>query len=106
MPKGGGWPETGTCVRLLAVLLAFAGGTAAAEPYGDAEWRDALRAGTAAAFERYLERRPLGRFASEAFRCLVEGRQSGGDAKACAAWKGPGPRPPTTRTEGVAVEVY
>jgi hypothetical protein len=39
----------------------------------DAAWAAAREAGTAEACQGYLEAFPAGRYAEEAFRCLVEG---------------------------------
>jgi hypothetical protein len=40
----------------------------------DAAWAAAIEAGTAAAFQQYLEEFPAGRHAEEAFRWLIEGQ--------------------------------
>jgi hypothetical protein len=61
-------------LRALAII-ALAGSPAghAQESGDDAAWAAASEAGTAEAFQQYLEAFPTGRHAEEAFRRLIEG---------------------------------
>ena len=70
---------------------------------GDAEvqlWSQARATGGADGFRRYLEAHPAGRFASEAFRCLVEARLLTAPSKACTEGAGLGPPAPTVVRTG------
>ena len=95
------------------LIAAIAGGGAAqaqraVDPSEEAAWSAARSAGTSAAFERYLDLYPVGRYAEEAFRCIVE--LSVDPAGVCAAVEsgsragGGATRSITTR--GVAADVY
>jgi hypothetical protein len=60
-----------------AVLLAMLGGAAAgaqtAAPADDeAAWQQARAAGSPEAYQRYLELHPVGAYAGEAFRSIIE----------------------------------
>ena len=85
---------------LRALLIAsIAGNAAFSQESGvadqeEADWAQARREGTAEAFQRYLERYPVGRHAAEAFGCSV-------DAGLCAS-------DPTVGglTRGLAVDMY
>ncbi len=59
---------------LMIATLSGGGGAQAQSPLDRevAEWDAARAAGTAEAYQRYLELYPVGRYASEAFRCIVE----------------------------------
>lgn len=64
------------------LITAFAAGAGAV--YGqtgrdqeEADWQRALAEGTPGAFQRYLERHPTGRYASEAFACTIEPEMCG-----------------------------
>ena len=87
---------------LRALLIAsIAGSPALSQQSGfadqeEADWTQARREGTADAFQRYLERYPVGRHAAEAFGCSI-------DAGLCVS-------DPTERerplTRGLAVDMY
>ena len=65
---------SGLRALLIAALAGSAGG-AQAQNTGDreaAEWNAARGTGTADAYQRYLERFPLGRYSADAFRCIIE----------------------------------
>ena len=87
---------------LWALLIAsFAGNTAFSQGSGfadqeEADWAQARREGTADAFQRYLERYPVGRHAAEAFGCSI-------DAGLCASDPTVGERPVT---RGLSVDMY
>jgi len=60
---------------LLIASLASSGAASQESGFADqeeAEWIQIRQEGTPEAFQRYLERYPLGRHASEAFRCSIE----------------------------------
>ena len=64
----------GTLRALVIAGAASTGGAHAQQPQSadDAAWEAARSAGTASAYQRYLEEFPVGRHAEEAFRLLVE----------------------------------
>lgn len=71
---------------LFLALRALAIATLAGTPMGhgqelpsadDAAWATAREAGSAAAYQQYLEEFPAGRHAEEAFRLLIESRLEG-----------------------------
>lgn len=94
------------------LIAALAGGGAAqaqrvVDPSEEAAWNAARSAGTSAAFERYLDLYPVGRYAEEAFRCIVE--LSVDPAAVCAVDPDPGAGGVATRsitTQGVTADVY
>lgn len=62
-------------LRALVIASAASASTAHAQQAQDADdaaWAAAQEAGTASAYQRYLEEFPTGRHAEEAFRLLVE----------------------------------
>ena len=84
----------------LAALMAMAlSGQDVVAQTGDQErqqWHEALAQGSARSFEMFLDRYPSGRYAGEAFRCLVETRLDP-DSGGCAIEPGGGP-PASRRT--------
>lgn len=56
----------------------------------DADWSAALNEGTPAAFQRYLERYPTGRHASEAFACTIEADMCGPEGFSPSVSRGAG----------------
>jgi hypothetical protein len=62
--------------RALLITAFAAGGGAVYGQTGrdqeEVDWQRALAEGTSAAFQRYLEYYPTGRYASEAFACTIE----------------------------------
>jgi hypothetical protein len=96
------------------LIAAIAGGGAAAQAQRaagtgeEAAWNAARAAGTVGAYERYLELYPVGRYAEEAFRCVVE--LSIDPGAACSIDPGVGgAEGRATRsivTRGVAADIY
>jgi len=87
-------------VRAL-LIASIAGNAAYSQESGfadqeEADWARARSEGTAEAFQRYLERYPVGRHAAEAFGCSV-------DAGLCVSDPTGGERP---LTRGLAVDMY
>lgn len=78
-----------------ALLVAYvAGGAMSAEAQSDREtqlWNECLAVGTVEACQRYLDEFPVGRYASDAFRTIVEisiDASRGGSASGSAAGLG------------------
>lgn len=70
----------GARTLVISVFAASASSGVQAQTVNDqdsADWSAALAEGTAAAFQRYLERHPTGRHASEAFACTIEAEMCG-----------------------------
>lgn len=59
-------------VALLMASLAAPHGSSAQDDPDTAAWREARQIGTYEAYQRYLEVFPLGRYADQAFRSMVE----------------------------------
>ena len=96
---------------LIAAIAGGGGGAQAqraVDPSEEATWSAARGAGTSAAFERYLDLYPVGRYAEEAFRCIVE--LSVDPEAVCAvdpgAAAGGGGATRSITTRGVAADVY
>jgi hypothetical protein len=101
------------CAGLRALLIAaLAGGAggAQAQNAGDreaAEWNTARGIGTADAYQRYLERFPLGRYSADAFRCIIELTVDPDAVSSCSSAPGAGPvGGPSVSSRGLAVDLY
>jgi hypothetical protein len=77
-------------LRALLIVSVAGHGPASAQTADqeETEWRAALSAGTADAFQRYLERYPTGRYAEEAFGCAIEAGLCASDASAAVVTRG------------------
>ena len=65
---------------LLITVFAAGGAPVDGQPVGDpeeADWERTLAEGSPAAFQRYLEQYPTGRYASQAFACTIEPEMCG-----------------------------
>lgn len=100
------------CSSLRALMIAtLAGGPVGVAPQAlaqsgaereAAEWNSAQGVGTAAAYQRYLEQYPMGRYAGDAFRHIVELTI---DPNAVSG-PGAGPGSVSRTTRGLVVDLY
>jgi hypothetical protein len=100
------------CSSLRALMVAaLAGGPVGAAPQAyaqssadreAAEWNSAQGIGTAAAYQRYLEQYPMGRYAGDAFRYIIE-LTIDPDA---APGPGAGPGSVSHTSRGLVVDLY
>ena len=65
-------------------------------------WFEAREAGTPEAFARYLELYPIGRFAEQAFSCLISDESGGSGDPACQIGPAAGPVAPETSSPSLA----
>jgi hypothetical protein len=80
-----GWRGASLRLRTLVLALMASGASQSPQPAvaavtadEQAAWDRARSAGTADAFQRYLEEYPTGQYAEEAFRTIIEQSWSGG----------------------------
>jgi hypothetical protein len=100
------------CSSVRALMIAaLAGGPVGAAPQAHAqssvdreaaEWNSAQGVGTAAGYQRYLEQYPVGRYAGDAFRHIIE-LTIDPDA---AAGPGAGPGSVSRTSRGLMVDLY
>jgi hypothetical protein len=103
------------CTSLRALMIAAlaggsVGGSSQAHAQGGdreaAEWNAARGIGTAAAFQQYLEQYPVGRYAGEAFRYIIELTVNPDAASDRGGPPAAGPEGPTRATRGFALDMY
>jgi hypothetical protein len=101
------------CSSLRALMIAaLAGGPVGAVPQVQAqtspdreaaEWNSARGIGTAAAYQHYLEQYPVGRYAGDAFRRMIELTI---DPEAAVEGPAAGPEGVSKASRGLALDLY
>jgi hypothetical protein len=101
---------SGLRALVIAALAGSAGGGAQAQTDTDreaAEWNAARGIGTADAYQRYLERFPIGRYSGDAFRCIIELTVDPDAVSSCSSAPGAGPAGgASVSTRGLAIDLY
>jgi len=71
-----------------------------------AQWNAARGIGTADAYQHYLEQYPVGRYAGDAFRCMIELTVDPNAVSSCSGAPGAGPGGVSRATRGLAIDLY